>query len=194
VPILRRAVYQHTKAERKKEMDARFEVVRSILAIVGDTTVNWAAVERMLDELIAHYQHHYTDLSLEHPISLSKKLEYLKSHMQPDLRLTSQTREFLRHSRIEVARLGKERHDIIHGMIQRTQRPFVWRTQRVAYRKALTHIVHREYDTDEILKIYGEISDLVQFLSPRIWLLTGGERSAFPSNKVEETLRELGIA
>src|SRR5690606_29306055 len=121
---------------------------------IGQTTVNWAGVERILDELIAHYQHHYTDLSREHPVSLSNKLDYLKNPMQRDTRLTPETREFLRRVRIEVARLGKERHDIIHGLLMREGRPLMWSTVRVAYRKAHTHLVHRNLHNDDILRIF----------------------------------------
>src|SRR3546814_8551064 len=111
----------------------------------------WAGIERLLDELIAAYQHSHTDLSREHPRSLSNKLDYLKM-MQHDERLPEKTREFLRCTRITAKRLGNNRHDIIHGLLHRVPGPhsITWRTQRIIYRSEehtseLQSIMHNQY-------------------------------------------------
>lgn len=189
---MRRAAYAHALEARKFNSDQRWRYTQSVLALVGETTLNWAGVERMLDELIAFYQHHYTDLSAEHPRALSKKAEYIKLRMERDALLTDQTRAFLRHARLEAVRLGNERHEIIHGMLFRTG-TVTWRTQRVAYNKAVAHLVHREFHNQDILKIYTDVGEFMRWLGPRVWALVGADRTKYPSDRIEEALRELGL-
>src|SRR4051794_28255650 len=100
VPFLRFCALQHLKTIREKQAKARQLHIDSVILQVGETTMSWATVERMLDELIAFYQHSATDLSKEHPRSLSNKLKYLRL-MQCDARFPDGVRAFLREARIE---------------------------------------------------------------------------------------------
>src|SRR3546814_8128052 len=134
IPILRKAALTHAQELRRKRKEDDWAYVQSVLGTVGMMTIHWAGIERLLDELIAAYQHSHTDLSREHPRSLSNKLDYLKM-MQHDERLPEKTREFLRCTRITAKRLGNNRHDIIHGLLHRVPGPhsITWRTQRIIY-------------------------------------------------------------
>lgn len=192
VPLLRRVAYRNALTIRKAALETRWQYTRSVLALVGETTINWAGVERMLDELIAFYQHRYTDLSAQHPVSLSKKIEYIKTRMEREPSFTPETHVFLRQARIDVTRLGKERHEIIHGMLFKTG-TVVWRTQRVAYNKAVAHIVYRKFHNNDILKVYTDIGEFMRWLGPRVWALVGADRTKYPRHRIEEALRELGI-
>lgn len=136
VPALRWCAMQYALKQRAKRADVRWAYRQSILVMVGNVTIMWAGVERILDELIAHWQHSATDLTKAHPRGLSKKLEYLKD-MQRDPRISEPVREFLRYTRIEAKRLGNERHEIIHGLLNQQGTTTNWRTQRVIYEGAI---------------------------------------------------------
>lgn len=157
-------------------------------------TIHWAGIERLLDELIASYQHSHTDLSREHPRSLSSKLDYLKM-MQRDERLHEKTREFLRQTRTTAKRLGNNRHDIIHGLLHRVPgaHSITWRTQRIIYEGPTARAVEREYHNRALADIGAEIADFSHWLSPKVWVMTQTDHSKFPASKIEESLRELGM-
>lgn len=152
----------------------------------------WAGVERMLDELIAHWQHLATDLSKDHPWSLSNKLSYLK-HMQKDQRLNEAIRKFLRDTRIEAKRLGNERHEIIHGLLHNIGSTLVWRTQRVIYQGPLARLQHRQYSNDDLQQLSSQIAKFSNFLSPRVWVLIGGDPTKFPhSDELQQAQIDFG--
>ena len=53
---------------RTKRKDAKWQYVQSVLVTVGNMTITWSGIERVLDELIAWYQQNCTDLSKPHPL------------------------------------------------------------------------------------------------------------------------------
>ena len=154
-------------------------------------TIMWAGIERLLDELIGYYQQNFTDLSIHHPISLSNKLEYLK-RLQRDERFPVGVQEFCRETRITAKRLGKKRHDIIHGLLHRSGK-LTWRTQRVAYDGPLARIEQSHYKNDDLADISKEIFAFSHDLSRKVWVLTRGDYSAYSTEDVEKALRELGM-
>lgn len=172
----------------------RWNYRQSVLVTVGNITIMWAGVERMLDELIAHWQILATDLSQEHPKSLSNKLNYLKN-IQRDERLNDSIRQFLRATRIEAKRLGVERHDIIHGLLHNLGSTLNWRTQRVIYDGPFARIQHRYYSNDDLQRISREIEGFSGYLSPRIWVLIGGDPKLYPDpSELHQARCEFGYA
>lgn len=161
------------------------------MGLIGTMTVTWAGIERLLDELIATHQQQFTDLSKEHPRSLSSKLDYLKMMERDVERYSWGAREFFRRTRIYAKRLGNERHEIIHGVIRRKGNSVVWRSQRVIYDKADARVSHREFHNDDLVHIFKEIRDLLNYTAPRIWLLTGRDYRKSPGGQIEEVHREL---
>lgn len=194
IPPLRYCIYSYALKVRQQRKDAQWFYTQTVLMGVGNMTITWAGIERLLDELIAWYQHGFTDLSKEHPRSLSNKLNYLK-HMQRDERFPDKFREFLRATRIEAKRLGDDRHDLIHGMLHKRGGPVdtKWRTQRVLYDGPNAHILNTNYHDDDLKRITGEISAFSHHLSPRIWVITHYDDSYPFTGEVEETFRELGL-
>ena len=163
-----------------------------MLVTVGNITITWAGVERVLDELIAWYQHGCTELTKEHPVSLRKKLEYLHA-MERDERFTDETSKFLRKVRIEAKRLGSERNEIIHGMLwHKGGHSLGWGTQRVTYRGPNASLTNQTFHNDELQRISQAISDFLHYLAPKIWVLTGNDPVKFPISEVEMALREFG--
>lgn len=160
------------------------------MSIIGTMTVQWAGVERMLDELIAFHQQQFTDLSKNHPKNLSDKLIYLKRVMQRDQKYPWGTREFLRNLRIETKRLGEERHEIIHGLLGRNG-SVTWRTQRVMYDGPNARIRIREYHNDELIDLMKQIGMLSHFMAPRIWIMIGNDHRKSPGGNIDQILAEL---
>jgi hypothetical protein len=181
-------------AERAKLRDIQWRYVQSVLVTVGNMTINWAGVERLLDELIAFYQHQATDLSREHPRSLSTKLDYLKL-MQKDERGPEPLREFLRVTRIEAKRLGNERHEIIHGLLHRFggRHSLHWRTQRVIYQGPYARVHHRVYHNDDLQRLSAEISNFSRSLSLNVWAITRGDNGVGPPGDIQNARRNLGL-
>lgn len=164
------------------------------LMTVGNVTLGWAGVERILDELIAYYQHRFTDLSAEHPRSLSNKLKYLRV-IQKDERFTPGTREFMRNARIRAKQLGDERHNVIHALLTRLDgEASRWNAQRVAYDGPFARLQHREFAMTELENISLQISEFARYLAPKVWVIMERDRSAYPVGDIEEALRELGVA
>lgn len=193
-PPIRYAAYRYALQLRQQQRDSQWRYAQTVLMGVGNMTITWAGVERMLDELIAWHQHGFTDLSREHPRSLSSKLDYLRL-MQREERFSPQFREFLRTTRIETKKLGNERHEIIHGLLHHQGGPgsLKWRTQRVIYEGPNARIRQREFHNDELLKIGEAISEFSHTLSRRVWVITQFNNSYPFTGDVEQTLRELGL-
>ncbi|KAB7648906.1 hypothetical protein [Polymorphobacter fuscus] len=182
------------RRDRAALQAAQWAETQSVLGLVGTLTITWAGVERMLDELIAWYQHHGTELQAEHPRSLSAKLKYLRV-MQRDPRFSPETQEFLRQTRIEAKRLGDARHDLIHGLLHR--RPWrggAWHTQRVIYDGPFARVQDKAYSQEELRSIIAQASDLGGYLSPKVWVIIGGDGRRFPASDLENARRELGIS
>lgn len=154
-------------------------------------TITWAGVERLLDELIGYYQQNFTDLSTDHPISLSNKLDYLK-RLQRDERFPPGVQEFCRETRITAKRLGKKRHDIIHGLLHRSGK-LTWRTQRVVYNGPHARIEQTHYENSDLADISKEIFDFSHDLSRKVWVLTRNDYSAYSAEDVEKALGDLGM-
>ena len=147
----------------------------------------------MLDELIGWYQHSRTDLSEDHPLSLKRKLQYLRK-MQSDPFFPEKTQEFLRQTRIEAKRLGNKRHELIHGTLTLMNgRQGVWLTQRVIYQGPTARVFNRMHAAQEIINTTREISDFAGHLSPKVWVISGNDRSKFPAGDIEKALSELGL-
>lgn len=179
---------------RTKRKDAKWQYVQSVLVTVGNMTITWSGIERVLDELIAWYQQNCTDLSKPHPLSLSNKLKYLRL-MQCDERLTDETRAFLRNVRIEAKRLGNERHEIIHGMLwHKGGFSLEWTTQRVIYEGPNARLAHRTFHNDSLQRLSAEISSFSHYLSPKVWILTGNDPGKFPVREIEKALSEFGFS
>ena len=193
IPALRWCAYQHAQQVRQKQADACWAYRQSVLVTLGNSTLAWAGVERILDELIAWYQHRFTDLSREHPRGLSNKLEYLR-RMQRDERLTEKTREWLRRTRIEAKRLGDDRHELIHGMLWHHRGASLeWTTQRVTYDGPYARLRSRTFHNSDLQRVSAEISTLIGDLAPRVWILIGQDRSKYPVREIDEALSELGL-
>jgi len=194
VPILRKFALERAIKAREQKRQKDWAYVQSVLATVGLITINWAGIERLLDELIASYQHSHTDLSCKHPRMLSSKLDYLKM-MERDDRLHTKTREFLRDTRITAKRLGDNRHDIIHGLLHRVpgQHSITWRTQRIIYEGPTARAVEREYHNKTLADIGAEIADFSNWISPKVWVMTRTDYSVFPASEIEKALDELGM-
>lgn len=191
IPFVRRIALAKARSIRQKQAEERWEYTQSVMSLIGQMTVTWAGVERMLDELIAHHQHNATNLEKEHPRSLSAKLEYLKRVMQRDLKYRWGAREFFRKTRIEAKRLGAERHHIIHGVLMKSARPVEWESQRVSYQGATARVLHRTFHNDDLVHLYKEMSAFHHYLAPRIWLLIGNDyRNGF-TGEIEEIHSEL---
>lgn len=192
IPFVRWCAYRYAQQIRVKQNDAKWSYVQSVLVTVGNMTITWAGIERLLDELIAWYQHNCTDLSKPHPLSLQNKLKYLRV-MQCDERFTDETREFLRKVRIEAKRLGNERHEIIHGMLwHRGGFSLEWKTQRVVYDGPNAGLTHRTFHNDDLRRLSREISNFSHYLAPKVWVLTGHYPGKFPVSEVEKALSEFG--
>ena len=195
IPPLRYCIYSYALKVRQRRKDGQWAYTQAILMAVGNMTITWAGVERLLDELIAWYQHGFTDLSKEHPRSLSNKLKYLRL-MQCDKRFPDEFREFLRMTRIEAKRIGDSRHELIHGMLHKRGGPseLKWRTQRVIYDGPNARILNTNYNDADLQRISREISDFSHQLSPKVWVITH-HNDSFPfTGEVEKTLRELGLS
>lgn len=185
---------QYAFRVRQKQREARWAYIQSVLTTIGNMTIAWAGIERMLDELIAWYQHARTRLETQHPVSLKNKLAYLRV-MQRDAGFTPEIQEFLRHIRIETKRLGVERHNIIHGLLHlKSARDLMWRTQRVLYDGPFARLEHRLYSNDQIQTIGREISDLGGYLSPKVWAVIGGDPRLIATDKLKNAKRELDMS
>ena len=104
----------------------------------------------MLGELIAWYQHHGTNLVAEHPRSLDKKLDYLRT-MQRDERFTAEIREILRYSRITAKQFGGKRHDLTHGVLnRRAPGDFNWYTQPRVYKGPYARLAYGTYSPEQL--------------------------------------------
>lgn len=184
---------QHVRRIRERQRAIRWEYVQSILVTVGNMTIAWAGIERMLDELIAWYQQARTSLEREHPINLKNKLEYLR-FMQRDPNFTPEIQDFLRTARIEAKRLSGERHNIIHGLLHfESIYTLRWHTQRVVYDGPNAKIEHRTYSKDELKLIAHEISEFCRYLSPRIWLIIDGDTRLMRAHDIKKVKLELGM-
>lgn len=193
IPFVRWCAYRYAQQIRANNNDAKWSYVQSVLVTVGNMTITWAGIERILDELIAWYQHNCTDLSKHHPVSLKNKLEYIRI-MQHDDHLTNETREFLKKIRIEAKRLGSDRHEIIHGMLwHRGGFSLEWTTQRVTYKGPNAGLSHRTFHNDDLQRLSREISNFSHYLAPKVWVLTGRDLSKFARSEIENALGELGF-
>lgn len=160
------------------------------MALIGTMTVQWAGIERMLDELIAYHQQQFTDLSKNHPRNLSDKLSYLQKVMQKSPIYFWGTKKFLRQIRIETRRLGEERHEIIHGLLGRSG-SVSWRSQRVMYDGASARIRIRDFHSDDLVDLMKQIGALAHHMSPRIWIMIGNDHRKSPGGNVDHILAEL---
>jgi hypothetical protein len=194
IPPLRWCALQYAHQARQRQAEARWQQVQATLALLGNVVIAWAGIERMLDELIAWYQHARTDLSKEHPRSLSRKLVYLRL-MEKDGEFTAQTRDFLRQTRVTAKRLGDERHNLIHGLLHRLPTTDAqWRTQRVKYEGPYAMLVHASYKPDDLTRVQGEISDFAHDLSPKIWVIIRGDTRHISASDLAKAQMDLGIA
>lgn len=185
---------QYAREQRAKRRELRWNYIQGVLASVGQITTSWAGVEMLLDEMIGFYQHTCTDLTVDHPVSLSKKLDYLRT-MQRDPRLTDEMREFLRSARIQAKRLGNRRHDIIHGVVRHLGGPSTsWQIQRAIYEGPNARRNQRVFHSNDLLTLGSDIATFAHFLSPKVWVFIGGDPSKFPMSDIEEALRHLGGA
>ncbi len=191
IPPIRRYAYKRALQNRALRAQQRWEYVQSVLSLVGNMTITWAGIERLLDELIGYYQQNFTDLSTDHPISLSNKLEYLK-RLQRDERFPLGVQEFFRETRISARRLGKKRHDIIHGLLHRSGK-LTWRTQRVIYDGPHARIEQTRYENSDLADISKEIFAFSHDLSRKVWVLTRGDYSVYSVEDIEKALQELGM-
>ena len=191
VPPIRQYAYKRALQNRALRTQQRWEYVQSVPTLVGNITIMWAGIERLLDELIGYYQQNFTDLSTDHPVSLSNKLEYLK-RLQRDERFPLGVQEFCRETRITAKRLGKKRHDIIHGLLHRSGN-LTWRTQRVVYDGPHARIEQNHYENKDLADLSKEIFSLSHDLSRKVWVLTRGDYSAYSSEDIEKALSELGM-
>ena len=183
----------HYQDVRKSWADARWEHVKAGLITIGHITLTWAIIEREIDELIAWYQHHHTDLSVEHPRSLSSKLRYMRK-IQNDRVFNEKTKEFLRVTRIEIKRLGDRRHDVIHGTFWRTgQYRDVYNMQRVTYEGPRAWVTHKRFTLDEMDALLSEMSSLAADIAIKIWVISGHDETAYAMSDIEKTKGELGI-
>lgn len=184
---------RYTQDIRSKRREAKWAYIQSVLMTVGNITIVWAGVERVLDELIAWYQHSCTSLSREHPRGLKDKLEYVH-RMQCDESFTDETREFLRLIRIEAKRLGKGRHEIIHGMLwHKGGLSLEWTSQRVVYDGPNARIAHRTFHNNDLQKLSAEMAEFSHYLAPKVWVLIGNDPSKFPVSEIEKALSEFGF-
>jgi hypothetical protein len=194
IPFIRFCAVQYVQKVRQKQRDARWAHIQSVLTMVGNMTIAWAGIERMLDELIAFYQHRRTGLEKRHPSNLKDKLVYLKA-MQRDSGFTPEIVEFLTTACTETKKLSDDRHDIIHGLLHLANaRTMQWRTQRVRYNGAVAQLEHRTYSNDDLQRIVIQISDLGSYLSPKIWVITGGDPRLISKDKFEQARRDLGMS
>ena len=184
---------QHLLGIRRKQEEVREKQIELLMVLVGNMTMSWAIVERILDELIANYQHVGTDLQREHPRSLSSKLKYLRL-MQCDKRLTGPVREWLRTTRLEARRLGNKRHESVHGLLWR--QPVgggVWQSQRVIYEGATARLHITKVSIAELKQTISEITALLADIAPKVWVITRGDVPAYTPEDIAKAKRELGF-
>jgi hypothetical protein len=194
VRFFRYCAMAHAQSVRKRQREARWAYIQSVLATVGNITIAWAGIERMLDELIAWYQHQATALESNHPRNLSDKIKYLHA-MQKDERFKLEIRGFLRTARINTKRLGDERHNLIHGLLHlESGLALTWRTQRVIIKGPNARLEHRTYTNGDLQRISSEISCLGGYLSPRVWAIIGGDPSLMPAQPLADAKCELGLS
>ena len=192
VPLARWCAMQYAVKERTKRRDLRWNYVQTVLASVGQITMSWAGVEMLLDELIGFYQHGCTELEIDHPVSLSKKLDYMKT-MQRDPRLTEEMQEFLRSARIHAKRIGSKRHAIIHGVLRHVGGTSTnWQIQRASYEGPKARRNHHLFHSDDLLSLGSDIAAFTHFLAPKIWVFIGGDPGKYTRSEVEEALRQMG--
>ncbi|MBS0253828.1 MAG: hypothetical protein JSS36_01115 [Proteobacteria bacterium] len=193
VPFVRWAALLHAQQLRSERAKIRQDYVLSVLATVGNVTITWAGIERMLDELIAWYQQNCIEIRKDHPISLSGKLDYLKI-MEKDDRLTEGAVDFIRDLRIKTKILGEKRHAIIHSLLSHNGGySLKWTAQRVKYEGPHAKLEIHTYHNDDLQKISSEISDHSNHIAPRIWVLVGHDPKKFPEQKIAAALKEFGF-
>lgn len=190
---MRWCALQYALRTRALQRENHRRQIDNVLMTVGNITIAWAGVERILDELIAYHQWHHTRREKQHPVSLSNKLEYLKT-MQRNPRFTREIREYLRTVRIEGKRLGTRRHDIIHGMLHLVNsRAAAWRTQRVTYEGPHARLVETAYTQADLMKLMHDIGEFSHELSPKVWVITGRDPNAISRDSLQKARRELGM-
>lgn len=193
IPYVRWCAYRYAQQVRAKRRDGKWAYVQTVLITVGNVTITWAGVERILDELIGWYQQNCTDLSREHPRSLKEKLKYLRL-MQLDDRLTEETQKFLRQVRIEAKRLGNERHEIIHGMLMHKGGfSLEWQTQRVIYDGPNARLTSRSFHNNDLQKLSTDMAAFLHYLAPKVWILIGNDPSKYPPVEIEKALGAFGF-
>jgi hypothetical protein len=194
IPFFRFCALEHLKSIRRKQEEARQLHIDSVIMLIGQSAMAWAGIERMLDELIAFYQHVRTDLSRDHPRGLSSKLKYLRI-MQCDPLHNPKLKEFLRYTRIEAKRLGDRRHELIHGLFWR--RPVLggrWESQRVVYSGPFARLHATTHSDEDFRGLLRDITAFGTYLSPKVWVITRGHTRNFPVGNLEEAAGELGLA
>lgn len=165
-----------------------------VLLTVGNITIMWAGVERLLDELIAWYQHNCTDLSRKHPKPFSEKIKYL-NRMIDDDRLTHETRNFFHFLASEAESLSDDRNDIIHGMLwHEGGLSLNWQTQRVMYDGPNASLSHRLYHNDDLQQLSKRISKFSSHIAPKIWVILGGNPEKYSHDQIRLALMELGFS
>ncbi len=187
---LRFALLKH---RRSKRSDSNWNYVQSVMALIGHVTVTWAGIERMLDELIAWYQHRATRLDRAHPSNLKDKIKYLR-RMAGDERLPTGTRNFLRRAADDVKKLGDRRHELIHGLTYRRPVPGgVWQSQRVRYVKAVARVTIRDFSNQDFQDLLKEVGALAHYLSPRVWAIACIQSDITPPPGIDEALHDLDL-
>lgn len=160
------------KRARQRERDATRDYELSIATLLGLLTLNFAAAERGIDEIIAWYQARVgTVIRKDHPRSLSRKLDYLK-RMEPDVRFYGADSATIRKIRIEAKRLSEIRHDVAHGIANRKHsRVFVWTIERVIYPNDIPTIREKDYSNDDIKLGLSDITALNALVQEFNWRL-----------------------
>lgn len=194
IPLVRRWAYIYAKQVKAKRKEAQWAYVQSVLVTVGNITIMWAGIERLLDELIAWYQQNCTDLSKKHPKPFSEKIRYL-NRMVEDERFTDETSNFFRFMASEAERLSDDRNDIIHGMLwHKGGLSLNWQTQRVVYDGPNASLSHRLYHHDDLQKLSKRISKFSSHIAPKIWVILGGDPEKYSRDQIRLALIELGFS
>lgn len=181
------------RQQRSKQAQAAARQTEIVLMAVGNITISWAGVERILDELIAWYQHHRAGLSLDHPREFGSKVKYL-DRMLGDPGFGRPAKAFLIRVRGDADDLAKERNRLIHGLLH----PIApsrdrWQTQRVLYEGPVARLELIEHTVDDLQHLVAEIGALAAFLAPRVWVMTGSDPRRYPLEVVAAIRAELGM-
>lgn len=172
---MRYCAMQYVQRVRRKQREASWAHVQSVLVTLGNITIAWAGIELMLTHLVIwhHVQNRvYPDRGL--PRMLAYQIGYLKRSIETDAAFSDDDRAKLTNIRLRLTRLNDFRISVTHGVVhQRNRYTTDWYTHSVKIDGLKWRIVKNRYTNEDIQAKSREISELGSEMSPFIARITG---------------------